>query len=189
MSQDDHIPSSGHVVQMENPVTIRFRWTTDELSQAYRYHFRHVCRPAFRRALHGIFAAMLVGGVLGCLQETGVRLAIPLGLICGGIYWFAVRPFERRWAIRRQFARRPDKDDEIEWQIAPEGIRTNSTNTRSESRWEAFSKVVLTARGFIFYRNDQILHWLPRHAFAGDAEFGKVAELVKAKVREVYDVA
>src|SRR6267143_521961 len=93
---------------MEQTVAIRFRWTADELLRAYRYHFRHTCRPVFRFGLHFLFGVVLLGGVLiGTTSgsDDKARMAISSGFFVVGIYWFAIRPFERRWMIRRSNGR------------------------------------------------------------------------------------
>jgi len=176
---------------MEQPVIIRFRWTDDDLFQAHRYHFRHTCRPAFRFGLHFLFAVLLIGGVLMLISSGPAGkapLPISLGFLAGGIYWFAVRPFERRWAIRRQFNKRPDRDIELEWQVAGDKIRTQSTLGHSEFSWQVFTKMVRTPSGVMVYPNDQIYHWLPRRGFASDAEYKRFSELAKNKIERHYDV-
>ena len=89
--------SLGHLhTPMEQPVIIRFRWTDDDLFQAYRYHFRHICRPAFRIGLHFLFAVLLIGGVLMLVSSgPGGKAPLPVSLsfLFAGIYWFVVRPF------------------------------------------------------------------------------------------------
>ncbi len=71
------------------------------------YHFCHSCRPVFRFALHFIFALMILGGY-GLIHGEA---SMPLGvvLIFAGVYWFTLRPFERRWVVRHRFNKRPDR--------------------------------------------------------------------------------
>jgi hypothetical protein len=168
---------------MEDPIIARYRWTADELLLATRYHDR-VCRPAFRRAINAMFAGLLAVGVVGCFYENDLVYLVP---VCGGIYWFGIRPFERRRMIRFRFARRPDKDQEIEWQFEPEGIRVSYANALSTCTWEHFAKAVRTPEGLLFYPTDLMFQWVPRRAFAGDAEFERVAELAQGKVQRFYE--
>ena len=146
---------------MEQPITIRFRWTADGLPQAYRYHFRHTCRPVFRFGLNFIFAFSVLCGVL-LLTVSGpdgkAPLPISLGCLVVGIYWFAIRPFERRWKIRRQFRKRPDQDIEVEWQVDSDKLFTRSALGHSEVLWQSFAKVERTPEGVLLYPNDQIFH-------------------------------
>lgn len=177
---------------MEQPVVIRFRWTVDDLLQAYRYHFRHRCRPAFRFGLHFLFGVLLIGGIL-MLTTAGPKgkapLPVSLGFVAVGIYWFAFRSLDRRWSVRRLFNKRPDRDVELEWRVAADKIRTQSTLGQSEVEWQAFTKVLRTPDGVMLYPNDQIYHWLPRRGFASDAEFERFVLLAKSKVPAYYDVA
>ena len=173
---------------MEQPIIIRFRWTADELLRAYDYHFRHTCRPVFRFALHFIFALMILAGY-GLIRSGGAAVALGIGFIFGGVYWFAFRRLERRWIVSRRFRKRPDRDVELEWQITPDKIRVQSTLGQSEFGWQAFAKVVRTPTGVMFYPIDQMFHWLPRTGFASDAEFERCVELARTKIERHYDVA
>jgi hypothetical protein len=176
---------------MEQTVAIRFRWTADELLRAHRYHFRHTCRPMFRFGLHFLFAVVLFGGVL-MLVSSGpsgkAPLPVAIGFLVTGIYWFALRSFNRRWLTRRQFSKRPDRDLEIEWQVGSEKIFARSALAQSEISWQAFTKMVRTPAGILLYPNDQMYHWLPRHGFASDAEFERFVKLAEGKIQRHYDV-
>jgi hypothetical protein len=177
---------------MEQPVAIRFRWTADELVQAYRFHFRHTCRPAFRFLLHFFFGVILVGGVLMILSsgpKGKAPLPVSIGFLAVGVYYFAIRPFERRWMIRREFAKRPDKDSEIEWQADVNKIQARSVLFHGEISWQAITKLVRTPTGIMLYSTETQYHWIPRHAFASDAEFERFIELAKSKVQKFYHVA
>jgi len=177
---------------MEQPVIIRFRWTDDDLLQAYHYHFRHTCRPVFRFGLHFLFAVLLIGGVLMLVSSgPGGKAPLPISLSClaGGVYWFAVRPFERRWVVRRQFSKRPDRDIELAWQVAADKIRTQSTLGHSEFSWQALTKMVRTPSGVMLYPIDQVYHWLPRRGFTSDAEFERFTDLAKSKIQRYHVVS
>lgn len=169
------------------PIVIRFDWTADELLRAQSYHFRHICRPVFRFALHFIFALMILAGY-GGIHSGGVGVPIGIAFIVTGIYWFVFRRFERRWSVRRQFRNRPDQGVELEWQMTPDKIRTRSTLGQSEFTWQAFAKMVRTPNGVLFYPTDQIFQWLPRSGFASDTDFQRCVELARAKIGRHYDV-
>ena len=172
---------------MEQPITIKYRWTADELLQAQRFHFRHSCRAVLRFALHFIFVLMILAGY-GWIQ-SGKSMLVGIVFIVTGVYWLAVRPFDRRWAVRRQFAKRPDKDLELEWQITSDRLAVKSTAHTGDLTWQLIGKVVRTPVGFLLYPTDQMFHWLPRHGFGGDSEFERLAEIAKSKVQRFYHVA
>jgi hypothetical protein len=176
---------------MEQPVAIHFRWTAEEMSQAYSYHFRHTCRPAFRVGLNFLFGVILAGGVLMIISSgpSGkAPLPVSIGFLLVGIYWFALRQPVRRWSIRREFAKRPDKDLELEWQITPERLAVKCTAGSSEQTWQLIRKVVRTPVGILLYSTEQIYNWLPRHGFSGDSDFERLSEIAKSKVQRFYHV-
>jgi len=115
-------------------------------------------------------------------------LPVSIGFLAVGIYWFAIRPFERRWMIRRQFSKRPDRDMEVEWLCDPDKIRAQSAFGHSELGWQAFAKLVQTPVGVMLYSNDQVYHWLPRGGFTSEAEFARFVQLAKSKVHRHYDL-
>lgn len=172
----------------EQPVTVRFRWTAEEMASAYRYHFRHICRPLFRRSLEIILALVLLGVFFACWNSRSVNIIAGASILFG-IYWFALRPFERRWTIRRQFAKRPDRDLEFVWRIAPDRIAVSSRLAQGEYAWEALTKVTRTPDGLMLYATDHIFHWLPRHGFACDDEFDRAVAIAKAKIRQFHTVS
>lgn len=104
------------------------------------------------------------------LLRVGLSV-IPIGFIVAGIYFYIIRPFEVRWRIRREFAKRPDSNIDVQWNVTPEGISTATSLGSSEFQWIALAKVVQTPDGFLFYQNEQIFHFLPRRGFRGKADF------------------
>jgi hypothetical protein len=154
---------------MDTPITIRFRWTADELVQANRYHLRHVCRPAFRIGVHCFFGVLFLGGVLTIFSvgSSGrAPISVTLALLSLSVYWFAVLPYEWRWRIRRKFNKRPDRDTEVEWVVTADTLQMRGAHARGETSWQGFSKLVCTPAGFLLYPIDQMFYWVPRHGFA-----------------------
>jgi hypothetical protein len=175
---------------MEQPVVIRFRWTADELLRAYRYHFRHLYPRALRFAANFIFALNIwIGYCLARERASVAYVALGIALMALGVYFFVLRRAERRWMIRRQFSKRPDKDVELEWQITSEQIQSQSVLGHSQFSWQALSKVVRTPEGVLVYPHGQMFHWLPRHGFASDADFERFIELAKQKIQRYDEVA
>ncbi len=171
---------------VEPPIVVRYRLTVDDLVCAAKYHFRHVCRPGFRFALHVLFAMMIVAGGAAILRRNGVDLGIML--LLGGIFWFAFVPLCRRWTIRRQFLKRPDRDVIVERQVADDMIRSTCSLGQSEVKWAIFQKVVRTPEGIMLYQLERSFHWLPRTGFASDAEFERCFALAKSKIQKHFDV-
>ncbi len=171
----------------ESPIKVQFRWNADELLAARRYHFRHNCRPLFRIAFHGIFALMLIAGIAGI--ALGEYNDVPtIVFVIVGVYWFAIRPFERRWQVRRQFRKRPDNDLMITWIITSEQLATESSQGKSEITWTTFCKVLKTPGGLLLYPTEEIFHWLPIHGFQSGADFNTVADFARMNVENYKEL-
>ena len=169
---------------MDLPIIIRFQWNAEELYQARRYHFRHACRPLFRWALYGLAVLLFIAGLL--MLKNGREPVLGAAFVFNGIYWPFLRRYEQRWTARRQMARRPDKNLEVEWQVGAETICVSSELGKSEFSWRAVSKIVRTPVGLFLYPNDRIFHWLPRSGFMSDADFEEMVELARSKVSRYY---
>ena len=162
---------------MSEDIPIRYRWTADELLNGYRWHFRHRVRPFFRWAFW-LLAAVCI--IVGTLQLWQSHSPFPGGvLLFVGIYvpimFLVIRP----WRIRRQFAKRPDCNAEIEWRVSADSIDARGAHGTSDFTWPALAKVVRTPAGFLFYPTEQIFHWLPRHGFASDTDFDRLSQLAQ----------
>ena len=100
-------------------------------------------------------------------------------LLFVGIYIPFMFIVARPWLIRRQFAKRPDRDAEIEWRISADSIHQGGAHGTSDFTWAALAKVVQTPAGFLFYPTEQIFHWVPRHGFASDTDFDRLSQLAQ----------
>jgi len=168
------------------PIVINFKWIADDLLTARKWNFRHACRPAFRWAIHVVVALIMAVSVFS-LVKVGPS-PIPIGFIAAGIYLYAIRPFEVRWFTRRQFAKRPDNNCDVQWTVTPERICTLTTLGSSEFQWAAITKVIRTPDGFLFYPNNQIFHFLPLRGFRDDADFQRLAELASQHVPKHFEL-
>ena len=160
-------------------ILISFRWTADELLAAYRWHFRNRIRAAFRWAFWFLIAIFIIGGASQVILYGSSSGGLPI--FYAGIYLVFHFQLLRPWLVRRQFAKRPDRDAMIEWHIAEDLIQVRGAHGRSEFVWAALVKVVQTPAGFLFYPTEHIFHWLPRHGFSNDADFDNVARVAHAR--------
>lgn len=144
--------------------------------------------PVFRVALHVFFALLIFAG-FGLIYKGDSNIALGIGFLAVGVYWFVLRRFEQRWTVRRQFRKRPDRDIEIEWQVSADKIKIESKFGQSEVGWQTFAKMVRTPTGVMLYPINQIFHWLPRTGFASDSEFESCVELARSKIERCYEVA
>jgi hypothetical protein len=176
---------------MEQPITAKYCWSAEDFVQANRYHLRHLFHPLTRFGLHVLFAILFLAGIGGLLtypKPNGTSLSVQIGCMIAGLYWFVVRRFDFRWTMRHRYAKRPDRDSEMEWAIGPDMIAVRWCLGYSEFKWEAICKVVRTPGALMLYPLDQLFCYLPSHGFSSDAEFEQVVELAKSKVARFYRV-
>lgn len=171
-------------------MVIRYNWTLEEFLRGYHYYYRFACRPLFRFCFHFIFGMMMVGGVWGiynAVRDDRSSLAICWVFTFVGVCWFAIRPFWHCWSLRRKFARHPDKDVEIEWQVADDRLSRWAQGHLVFS-WEMFRMAVRAPVGLLLYFPNGSFYWLPRHGFTSDAEFERFITFLKGKLHGFYNV-
>jgi hypothetical protein len=177
---------------MEQLITAKYRWSVEDFVQANRYHLRHLFHPLTRFSLHVFFAILFLAGIGGLLtypKPNVTSLAVQSGCIVAGLYWFVFRRFDFRSAMRRRYAKRPDKDSEVEWEIGPDKLAVRWCLGYSEFKWEAILQVVRTPGAVLLYPLDLCFYYLPRHGFSSNAEFEQVVELAKGRGVKLYRMA
>ena len=179
------------------PIIARYRWTVEDLITGRKYttklnrgrliriiglavaaaaaltfgvpsgnhpnHAPHRNDPSANWVVSGIF----LGAIL---------IAVPLG------------KFIAAKIVRRQFAKRPDANAELEWNFAEQAISTSSSHAKSEIKWPAFQKVISTPVGFIFMPTAQIFHFIPNRAFASPADIESVRTLARQHATEFKEL-
>lgn len=163
-------------------VNARFHWTADDLLAGRKYAtnsrkiwwiFILVMAAAFfapeifrEKQLahrHSLAAGLAVSAIF--LVTIGV--ALPLGKMIGAAI------------VRRQFAKRPDANQEIEWEISETGITISASNAMTEAKWSAFQMIIFTPAGFLFMSNSQIFHIIPTRAFATPMDIENLKTLAR----------
>ena len=166
---------------MEQAITVRYRPTLRDALDLHAYHRRMTQRLALRIGLYALSILLSLLGVYSLLR--GVGNATATLLMIGGLYYPVLRPLERRWQIERAFAKNPDKDLEIEWQISDQSMTINNSKWKSELTWPAIAKAVRAPSGLLLYVSD-CPYWLPRRGFSTDGAFEELTELMRAKISD-----
>ena len=176
------------------PITAHFRWTVEDLITGRKYAMKlkrgrliliiGVAVAVFSFSLlsgnhpkhtsHGnhLSANLVIFGIL----LGAILIAVPLGKFTGAMI------------IRRQFAKRPDANQEIACEFSESGIATSSSNAKSEIKWPAFYKVLATPAGFLFMPNAQIFHFIPKRAFASPADIETLKTLARQHATEFKEL-
>jgi hypothetical protein len=165
---------------MEQPIIVNYRWTAEELIAARHYHFHTVCRPIYRWGISFIAVCSLLAA-WGYYTQKGLSLGA-FFFAFGGVYWLFFRGYDRRWAIRRSFRKRPDQDMAIEWAVTEDDYRVKSKESESRSTWKMISKVARTPKGFLVYPNATLFYWLPFHGLSDQGDIEKLEQIFRQHV-------
>ncbi|MCX5662694.1 MAG: YcxB family protein [Planctomycetota bacterium] len=172
----------------EESIVARYRWTVAELQEALRWHAR---QPRKHQRIYlwlWLFLVFVLVGFVAILEQSGrpvlaelvghlSKFALPVMVI------LAIYVVVFRWIIpavvRRRFAERPDKDEEVEFTITPDGMTVVNATSRTEWSWKGLHKVVCTPKGILVYPQPLLFNWLPRSAFA-PGDYGRAAMIMRA---------
>jgi hypothetical protein len=164
-----------------------FKWSAAEMLKAQYANMRSspTSRKIRRGALIWGAIALLLG--IAILIVHGFQVAdsffgLFLSVMGTALLLF---PVWTRRIILQQYAKRPDRDLEVSWAVSPEEIFSKTEASDSRFEWRMISRVVESSQGFLLYPNDQIFHWLPKHAFEADGA-KRFADLAESRVKR-YD--
>ena len=165
---------------MDEPITIKYRWTANEMVAAREYHFRNVCRPVFRWILSFIAVLAILAG-WGSYTEGGLSWRAVLFPLLG-IYWLFLHRWDRRWTVRRHFRKRPDKDMTIEWTATENDFCIKTPESEARSTWKLIASATRTREGFLLYPNEGLFYWLPFHAFSSPDQIDRLEQILQQHV-------
>jgi hypothetical protein len=166
-------------------VVARFRWTLEELRDAYRNQFLYFTDRRTRYTLNVMCSAALVVCILVVAKQWAHSDAhVVLGMIgiLGLLSWFGRRFTVRLYSTRRQFRRCPEQNADFEWQFGPDDIRVHWKLAESRVSWSLFIKAASTPKGILLYLSSNLWYWIPRHAFASDEDFNQVVRWAEQHV-------
>jgi len=169
---------------MQQPITVHFRPILQDALELQRYHRRITVRPALRIGLYVASGFLLLLGGYGLLRG----LSSATFVFIAGLYYPVLRPLERRWQVERAFAKNPDKDSEVAWQISEQTLKVKSSKWTLELTCPAITKAFCAPSGFVLYASGTPF-WLPRRGFSAADAFEQVVDIIRAKVSGFNHVA
>ena len=162
-----------------NAITASFKWTSDEFSEAQRSHAASQLRPWLRYAFLSIVVLVSAGTVLLTLTkpltaDSIIQLVIVGGscalLLASGL--FKGRNFKGHWK-RGQL-----KERDVMYRFTPDALLLEDELSSASIRWQAFVKVLEAERGFLFYSQAAMFHWVPFHAFEDQQDIERVRKYI-----------
>ncbi len=179
---------------MNDPISARYVWDAEAMTEALAAHLRQTLRPVFRYLLILLMLIYLFGTIgLPLLIIGGPgsspdsrRNAIVALFIFVPLWAGLILAIRRRWLLRlhawRVFRSTGRESQAAEWSIGPDELTSRTDLSASIILWPYFIKVVETPKGFMLYQNVQLFHWIPGHAFVSAAELRRFADLARSRV-------
>lgn len=165
------------------PIIASFRWTRDEFLRAQRHAVRHSLQGQIVIWGTRLAGVLILFSGLATTYQHGVAWVGYAITVLFSAFFFSIPLFARRAALKF-YARKPDRDMLVTWEISESGIRTGTELATSENSWAFFQKVRRLRQGFLIYPNTHIFHWLPLHAFREPEDAERFAGLAKSKVKD-----
>lgn len=171
---------------MNQEITATYVLAVDELIHARENHGRAQCRPGYRAGLVFISLMAILAG-WGYYHAHGWSIQTFLFPL-GGIYFLFLRKYDARWAIRRHFKKRPDRNAQIVWTLNDDALQIKTGESESKQNWTQISKVRKARSGFLLYPNETIFYWLPVTAFLSEDDRARTETLLRSKVKDFAEI-
>jgi hypothetical protein len=89
----------------------------------------------------------------------------------------------KRRRIERAIKLMPAYEKEIQWALGDSGLEVSTPGAQSTVGWSMIFESVATPQGSLIYTQKDLFLWLPKTAFASDADRQRFLELLKAKTK------
>jgi hypothetical protein len=165
---------------VEEPIHCHYRWTLEEFVTAHQEYRRHT--PQVRRILLILYAIalMLIAVAIVRLANLGFN-RVSVVLFMFGISILAWRLLSGR-ALARMFAKLPDRDTDVHWQIYPDRLVIETPSSKVETAWAGVARVMRTEQGFLIYPQPGLFYWLPFHSFSETSDIERFEDTIDSKL-------
>jgi hypothetical protein len=145
--------------------------------------------PKFRRIILSVAILSLIAVIV--FVASGGRdvalLAAPFAFL-GFVVLVALGFHGGSRRIDRDYARLPDHNRLVTYEISANLIALRSDVTSSEALWRGIVRAYRTPKGFLLYQTDRETHWLPVSGFQNSADIERLAQMLKSNAKEYNDV-
>ena len=140
-----------------------------------------------RGAVILILIGLLCFCVMPATTEKWRAAAYGCGLVVIGVALLAVPPVLMRRVVLKTYAKKPDKDLVITYQVSRERLSCKSEVASSDMLWRVVARVLRTVDWFLVYVSDTQVHWLPVRGFQEPADLDRFAAIARSKVESYND--
>ncbi|SRR6266404_5035008 len=181
---------------MERPIIkISYRWSEGEMLLLNRIHMRNSAQG--RKLTRGFKSTGIIFLVMGTIAFCSIgatpeklrALCFGFGLVLLGVALLWGMPYLNRTAVLKMYAKKPDKDLVMTYEVSDDGISCKSDVASSEMLWRVIVRGLRAKEGFLLYISDIQTHWLPIHGFQDATDVSRFADLTKAKVQDYKEAS
>ena len=153
--------------------------TEDVILKGFLLHFKHN-----QRALR---FAPLIGGILVIvtlvnLFQTGSFFSI-LPTLLPGLFLVGM-PYFLRYLAQRNVRKLPTLGKEMTWQLNKQGVSGSTAGNTFSQTWASMEEALIADDGFLLYSQKIVANWIPKSAFASEADFQQAQQLIQAGVKK-----
>jgi hypothetical protein len=170
----------------DTPIHARYQYTAAEFVSANRWVLKSKVRPKMQVVGRIVAVALACFGAWYLYNDATFFLGY--FLVTVGLFWLSL-PLVARLLLHRAINRDPEKDSWIEWRIDGEGTRVNVAGVeKTSAAWSAYTQALVTHEGFLLYRGQERLSWLPFKAFASQDDQDAFQALIERQIEDIRRV-
>ena len=204
LSLEDQDSTAGygeHAVMIEHrTIDASYQITVDELLSAHSMATKvmNKRRPWLLRQKRG---DRLVAGLMVVLMFLCLAFSLVFGIGTSGqhvllgvflvltLIGFCL-PWIFKGVMRRRFKNTPALGKTVHFSIDAEGVELRIEGlSESANKWPGYLRVARTAKGYLFFQNEQVYNWLPSRAFSSDRDADAAATLASMHAAEYLDLS
>lgn len=160
---------------------IEYRYHSGDVEEAFRAARSHAWKKGRARMLLLFPLIVLIAAFLTWLDPGGSILFLLLGVCIGASSAFFAS-WQRVKKMRRDIWKAyPVMQYKFTAEIDADGVKTMCDIANGMRRWECFTGYFESANLFHIQEGGRVL-WIPKRAFAGEAEINEIRELLRSKL-------
>lgn len=165
---------------MENPITLRFRYTEEDYVQAMRAHYyRQLCKPLDLTIVVVTFAAGVNLWALAGLHWLGVACVaiVAIYLLMLALAYFFIP--------QRLFRSDPKFRDEYNLDFSSAGIHFRTASIDSQLQWSLYSRALISEHTYNLYYGTRGITVIPKRVLANAQQQADFEKLLAEKISAI----
>lgn len=160
-------------------IEARLTLTEDVILKGFLLHFKHNQRALrFMPLIGGILVVLSIVNLFQVDSFFSILPALLPGLFLLGM------PSFLRYLARRNVRKLPTLGKEMTWQLNKEGISGTTASSSFSQTWGSMEEALIAEDGFLLYSQKIVANWIPKSAFASEADFQQAQQLIQEGIKK-----